>query len=288
VLKHVFIYPFHSSFTAEKFAYSFLQNRSVSKLFNINLAFSSKILEQIYDTDGIAILPPSIDTDFYRPKPESDYSYQALMGSPLKVGNISEVLQKDFVLLYIGPLLPERFNFRSVIGCLTKLRKEYNLNVGLVIVGRELGNTSASYLEEIKNYTSKNNLSDCVFACLKNLSETEKVCLFNKMHVFIYPFHRKLRQFSIVFPPMALLESMSAGLCVVSGGLPYLSDLIKNNENGVLINETINEIAFAGGVYNALMNKRKISQNARSTIEKNFSIQYVSKLYSDFLSETGV
>jgi glycosyltransferase involved in cell wall biosynthesis len=288
VIKHVFIYPFHPSFKVERFAYSFLQKRSVSKIFNINLAFSTKILEQIYHTDGIAILPPSIDTSFYRPKSESGCSYQALMKSTLKIGNINEVLQKDFVLLYMGPLLHERFNFRSVIGCFTRLRKEYNLNVGLVIVGRELGNTSASYLEEIKNYASKNNLSQCVFACLKNLSEAEKVCLFNKVHVFIYPFPIKPCRMSIVFPPIALLESMSAGLCVVSGGLPYLSDLIKNNENGTLINEIINVKVFAEGVWNALMNKRKISQNARLTVEKDFSIQRVSKLYEDFLSKIGV
>jgi glycosyltransferase involved in cell wall biosynthesis len=188
----------------------------------------------------------------------------------------------------MGPLLHERFDFKSVIGCLMKLHKEYNLNVGLVIVGRKLGNESTSYLEEIKSYTGKNDLSQCIFACLKNLSETEKVCLFNKVHVFIYPFPRKPRRMSVVVPPIALLESMSAGLCVVAGGLPYLSDLIKNNENGTLINETTNEKVFAEGVWSAIMNKRKISQNARSTIENNFSVQYVSKLYENFLSRVGV
>jgi len=75
---------------------------------------------------------------------------------------------------------------------------------------------------------------------------------------------------------------------VVSGGLPHLSVLIKNHENGILIKETINEETFAEGVWNALLNKRKIAQNARLTIERNFSIQHISKLYADFLSKAGM
>lgn len=286
VLKHIFIYPFHSGFTAEKLVYNFYQKSNMLKLLNIDLAFSNEILQKIYHTEGLAILPPAIDTYFYRPDPKSDCSYQALMGSPLKFGNFSEVFQKDVVLLYMGPLLRERFDFKCVINGFMKLRKDYGLNVGLAIVGRELG--GASYFEEVKDYIDKNNFAGCVFACLKNLSEVEKVSLFNNVDVFIYPFQKKLRRMSVVFPPIALLESMSTGLCVVSGGLPYLSFLIKNNENGIIIEEAIDEKTFAEGVWNALLNKRKISQNARLTVERNFSIQHVSRLYADFLSKVGI
>ena len=286
VLKHIFIYPFHSAFTAEKLAYNFFQRSSMFKLFNIDLVFSNKILQEIYHTEGLTILPPAIDTHFYHPEPKSDCSYKALTEPSLKFGNGSEVFQKDVVLLYMGPLLKERFDFKNVINGFKKLHKEYGIDVGLAIVGRELG--GASYFDEIKDYIRKNDFDDCVFACLKNLSEVEKACLFNSVDVFIYPFPRKLRRMSVVFPPIALLESMSAGISVVSGGLPYLSFLIKNHENGILIKETINEETFAEGVWNALLDKRKISKNARLTIERNFSIQHVSKLYADFLSKAGI
>ena len=286
VLKHIFIYPFHSGFTAEKLAYNFFQKSSTFKLLNIDLAFSNKILQEIYNTEALTILPPAIDTHFYRPEPKSDCSYQALTEPPSKFGDVSEVFQKDVVLLYMGPLLKERFDFKNVINGFKKLHKEYGIDVGLAIVGRELG--GASYFDEIKDYIRKNDFDDCVFACLKNLSEVEKACLFNSVDVFIYPFPRKLRRMRVVFPPIALLETMSAGICVVSGGLPYLNFLIKNHENGILIKETINEETFAEGVWNALLDKRKISQNARLTIERSFSIQHVSKLYADFLSKVGI
>lgn len=281
LLKHIFIYPSHYGFTIEKLAYNFFQKNAWFKLLNIDLAFSSEILQKIYLAKGLAILPPAIDTNLYRPNSKLDHNHQALTKCPLKFGNISEVLQKDFVLLYMGPILHERFDFKSVIDGFMMLRKKYGLNAGLAIAGREFG--SASYFEEIRNYINKNDLNDCVFVCLKNLSEVEKICLFNNADVFIYPFPKKLLM-SVAFPPIALLETMSAGLCVVSGGLPYLNFLIKNGDNGILIERTIDEKTFAEGVWNALSSKRKISQNARLTIEQNFSIPSVSKLYADFLS----
>lgn len=220
IIKHIFIYPFHSDFSTERLAYNFFQKSSALKLLNVNLAFSSRILQKIYNAEAATILPPAIDTNFYRPKPKPNYSHKVLMESTSKIGSASNVLQKDVVLLHIGPLLHERFDLKTVIGGFMRLRKEYGVDAGLTIVGRKRG--SAPYFWEIKNHVYKNNLGDCVFTCVKDLSDSEKIGLFNDSHVFIYPFPRKLRHMSVVFPPIALLESMSTGSCMVSGGLPYL------------------------------------------------------------------
>lgn len=286
ILKHIFIYPFHSGFAREKLAYKFFKKSSMSRLFNIDLAFSSEILQKIYQVEGLTILPPAIDTSYYRFKPKLDCYSETFMESSLKFGSIDKVLQKDFVLLYMGPILNERFEYKNIINGFMKLRKDYDLDVGFAIVGREFGDIS--YFKEMKDYINKYDLINCVFACIKNLSESEKICLFNNVDIFVYPFFKRLHRMSVVFPPIALLESMSAGLCVVSGGLPYLSYLIKNNKNGILIKENINDITFAEGIWNALICKRKISQNARLTIEQNFSIPCVSKLYANFLSRIGI
>ena len=286
IAKHLFIFPFHSGFTAEKLAYNFFRKSGVFQQLNVDLVFSSKVLQKMYGAGGTTVLPPAIDTNFYSPRSKSNGSCRALMESVTKFGNASNVLQRDVVALYMGPLSHERFDWKNVIGGFTKLCKEYGVNAGLVIVGR--GFESLSFLEEIKDHIYKNNLSDRVFLCLKDLSETEKICLFNDTHVFIYPFSRKLSHMSVVFPPIALLESMSAGLCVVSGGLPYLNSLIKNHENGILLEGDINEKSFAEGIWNAINSKRNLSQNARLTIRRNFSIKRVSELYADFLSKTGI
>ncbi len=288
IFKHLFIYPFHIRFLTEKLVYRFFQNSGIFKVLNINLAFSSKALEQMYSFEEKAIFPPAVDTRLYSPKLESNSECREVNESTLKIGNINDVLHKDVVLLYMGPLLQERFHFKSIMDCFARLRQEYNLDAGLVIVGRELGTASDLYLEEVHRFITKYNLSGSVFACLKNLSEAEKIFLFRNTQIFIYPFQERLPEMSVVSPPIALLESMSVGQCVVSGGLAKLSDLIKNNENGVLINKTIDGRVLAESVWEGLVNKRKISINARSTIENNFSIQYVSKLYAHFLSSAGI
>lgn len=287
-LKHIFIYPFHSSFNIEKMFYSILGKKLISNMFNVNIAFSAEIFKTLYNLEHAEILPPAIDTKLYCPKILTEQNEQLNLTSAFKFGSMTQVLEKDHVLLYVGPFLQERFDFKTVIRSLIRLRKEYNLDVGLSLIGRELGDKSRYYFEDLRRYVNRNNLDDYVFACLKNLSETEKICLFNSSDVFLYPFHTRLCGYSVVFPPIVLLESMSAGLSVVSGGLPYLDNLIQDNENGTIIDDTISEKLFTEAIVKAITNKKKISKNGRLTIEKSFSIKHVSKLYLNFLSRIGI
>ena len=287
LLKHIFIYPFHSGFAAEKLLYSTFGKNPFSKIFGVNFGFSAEILKTLYNLENAEIIPPAINTRFFRPKTLPQKDKQLKLSSALKLDPTSQVVKKDNVLLYMGPLLPERFNFKTIIGSFIRLRREFNLDVGLLIVGRELGNSSRSYMENMLESINKNNLSDSVFVCLKNLTETEKICVLNASDVLLYPFHTRPSSYSVVFPPIVLLESMSAGLSVVSGGLPYLETLVKDNENGVMVNDT-SETPLTEGIVKAITNKKKISKNARLTIEKDFSIQRVSRLYLDFLSRIGI
>ena len=286
IVKHLFVYPFHRNFLIEKSAYQFFQRSGTLQQLNIHLAFSSDVLRKLYNAEESAVLPPAIDTDLYNPRCKLNDRCLSLMESAVRFGNVSDVLQKDVVALYMGPISRERFDPRSVIRGFAKICKEYGVDAGLLIIGR--GFESIPFLEEVKNHIYRNNLSDRVFLCLKDLSEAEKICLFNNAGIFIYPFPRRLNYMSVVFPPIALLESMSAGTCVVSGGLPYLSSIIKNEENGVLIEGRIDEKKLAEGIWTGISDGKKISQNARLTIEKHFSIKRVSELYADFLVKVGV
>jgi len=286
IVKHLFVFPFHSSFIAEKFVYNFFGKTDVYKKLNVKLVFSSEVLQKLYNTEDVAILPPAIDTNFYSVQHSPFETCEALTNTPIKFGNVNNVLQRDVVALYMGPLTNERFDYKSIIGGFAKLCEDYGVNAGLVIVGR--GFEDLSFLEKIKNLAHRRDLTDRIFICLKDLSEAEKVCLFNHVDVFVYPFSGRLGHMSVVFPPIALLESMSAGLCVVSGGIPFLNSIIKNGENGVLFEEDANDRVLAKGMWLALTNKRKISQKARLTIKKKFSIEHVSAMYVDFLSKIGI
>lgn len=287
LVKHLFIYPYHKSFATEKIAYNLLYKTSIFQKLKIDFAFSSKVLQETYGIDRATILPPAIDTKFYMPKRRrTSDSWQFLAKSKTKLGSLENVLQRDARVLYMGPLLSERFDWKKVVGGFAKLCRNYGINAGLAIVGR--GFEEVPYLENLRRFINKKELSNRIFLCLKDLSETEKLCLFRHTHVFIYPFFERPHYMSVVFPPIALLESMSAGLCVVTGGLPHLDSLIKNYENGILLEGKIDDKIFAEGMWAALSSKRKLSQNARSTIKRDFSIKHVSELYNNFLLKIGI
>ena len=129
------------------------------------------------------------------------------------------------------------------------------------------------------------DLDNRVFFCLKDLTEKEKVHLMNKASICIDFFQPKLPTYAgVVFPPIVLLESMSVSKAVVAGGLPYLDTLIRNRENGILVNDVRNENAIADGIWNAIINMEKISANARNTIVSKYSIKEVSKTYLKLLN----
>jgi glycosyltransferase involved in cell wall biosynthesis len=286
VAKHLFVFPFHSSFPAEKVAYTLFRKSKAFKKMNIDLVFSSTVLRDIYGASEATILPPAVNVNLYSPNSKVNDACNFLMASTTKFGNATDVLQRDSIVLYMGPLSRERFDWRTVIGGFTKLCKVYGVNAGLIVVGR--GFEKLSFFEEIKNYIQKKNLEKRVFLCLHDLTEAEKICLFNSSHIFLYPFPGTLHRMSVVFPPIALLESMSAGLCVVTGGLPHLDSLIRNHTNGVLLKDCITAKTIADAMWDAIINKKDISKNARLTIENCFSIQSVSKMYSTFLSKHGM
>lgn len=286
IAKHLIVFPFHSNFAVDKHVYNFFDKTGVFRERGINLVFSSEVLQRMYDSHGATILPPAVDTGFYKSQFESPDIGQILMSAPTKIGDPYRVLQRDVIALYMGPLLPERFDYRNIIGGFAKLRKEYGVDAGFLIVGR--GFEQSSFLDEIKRYVEANALSDHVFLALKPLKELEKKWLLNRSHIFVYPTSERLPNMTVVFPPIAILEAMSAGLCVVSGGLPFLDTIIKNNENGVLISSKTSQRTVAEGMWLAIINKKKFSQNATLMIEQNFSIRRVSELYRSFLSQAGL
>ena len=286
IAKHLMVYPFHQSFSVEKYLYNFFYKTRIFQGRNINLVFSSEVLQRLYNAKEASVLPPAVDTSFYRPRSRSPEVYGLLMNASKKLGDASEILQKDAVALYMGPLSHERFDYRCIISGFAKLCRENGVDGGLLIVGR--GFEQPSFLEEIKKYVDVNGLTHRVFICMKSLTETEKSLLFNGSDVFIYPITAKLHHMSIVFPPISLLEAMASGLCVISGGLPGQDSFIKNSENGILLEDKITSKTIADAALVSIQKKKTISQNARLTVEKNFSVKQVSKLYSEFLSKVGV
>lgn len=73
--------------------------------------------------------------------------------------------------------------------------------------------------------------------------------------------------------PLALLEAMASGNAIVASDIPGVNEVIKNNYNGLLVLPRDPE-AIASAVLTLINDtklKKKLSFNARKTVENNFS-----------------
>ena len=286
VIKHVLIYPVHTMFNAQKAILRFLEKSNLLNMINVKFSVSSDILRKLYGLREAIVIPPAIDTELYKPINtkclNSDTTVKILSKAKIRFGDLKSVLSRDILVLYMGPLVPERFNSKNILKSISNLKKEFSIDIGLMAVGR--GFEETDHMRELRHFAKKYNLDGRVFFCLRNLTEKEKMHLLNEASIFIDLFQPKLTHASVVFPPLVLLESMSVSKAVVAGGLPYLDTLIRNYENGILIKNVVDEKAIVNGIWNAIINMEKLSKNARTTITSRYSIKEVSKTYLKFLN----
>jgi glycosyltransferase involved in cell wall biosynthesis len=74
--------------------------------------------------------------------------------------------------------------------------------------------------------------------------------------------------------PLALLEAMSSGNAIVASNIPGVNEVIKNNYNGLLVSPKDPE-SIASAIIRLIEDKtlrKKLSANARKTVEEKFSI----------------
>lgn len=84
--------------------------------------------------------------------------------------------------------------------------------------------------------------------------------------------------------PMVLIESMSKGVPVVSSNVDDISDLIIDNQNGVLIEEIYNPIKYFEKINQILDDEefyQKLSKNSLTTIAENLSKHYSAEVISE-------
>ena len=133
-----------------------------------------------------------------------------------------------------------------------------------------------SYLITIGGGTSRVNSSHIPFGYLEN--ELEMAELYAAADLMIYP--TKADNL-----PLVVLEAMSAGLPVSSSNIGGISEIIRHNENGFLIDSSHDKMAFKNSIINfrnySIEEKQRIARNARTTIVENFSAVKMIKTYDE-------
>lgn len=279
LLKYLFVAPVHKHWHLERNYYRILESTRVCP--SLTFVYSCNTLRELYGTRNNWILPPAVDTSFYRPMEASRSDvFRFLNESKDGIGNLSQTLNRERIVLYMGPLTRDRFPFRHLVSALCKDSSRLS-NTGLLIIGRGRKYEEGGFLQEIEREVRDHNLQENVFLCRKRLTEEEKLCLFNSSDLLFYPLQIDQLKLSVVVPPLAVLEAMATGTPVLTGGLPMLRGLIKHKENGFLIEELTAD-CIAKTLSIALDDSEEnLSRLARERVEKDFSISSVAKMLKE-------
>ena len=117
--------------------------------------------------------------------------------------------------------------------------------------------------------------------------EYEKIHhLYSKADIFVLPSFTESC-------PLTVLEAMSNGLPVIATKVGGTAEIIRNNEDGILI-EAANVNALTKNILKLLNNstlRKRISNNARRKVKKRFNTKVMAmktkKFYEDILSKKG-
>jgi glycogen synthase len=107
----------------------------------------------------------------------------------------------------------------------------------------------------------RENGSEASLALLGQVTEEDKVRLMRSSDCLVYP----TRYESFGLPP---LEAMAAGCPVIASDLPVVSEMIRNGENGLLV-EPENHVALAEAIVRVLTDpslRKKLVEGGRATL----------------------
>jgi len=236
--------------------YLFAQNKYLaSKIKNANfIVFQSHY--SLKKSQEITCLPskvfskchvlstPGIDTDFFHP-------------------TSVQIFPKQIRLITIGRL-EEAKGYPLLLKAIKKLKNTFP-DILLTIIG------DGSQKTQLKNYILKNNLQRNIRLVGFKSHGPSLIKLLNQHQYFILPSIIDSQKIHDVHPNV-VKEAMSCGLITITSNLGGIQEIIKNNQNGFLIDNpnpqniskiitTIHQLSFD--------QKKRISKSARQTILKH-------------------
>ena len=166
-------------------------------------------------------------------------------------------LQKVDELLFVGRL-EEQKNIKFLIN----EYKHYELP-RLNIVGE------GSYKKELISEIRENNLN---INFIGQVSNQELPNLYNRFKYFILCSKYEGN-------PKTLLEAMSSGSIVIGSNVEGINSIIKNKQNGFLINSKIGDLEKVFKlILSGQINLNEIKQNAENYISQNHSLEMLTKI----------
>ena len=249
----------------------------------LKVAFTSKYSARTYHfrlMNNKLLVPPAIDVNVYRnhnEKKNSDSILEILNKARYKAG-LENLQNCEYVVLYMGWLVHERFPYDIILPAFQHLLKVFNRKVCFLVIGRE---SESFYNEEgnanqIIRYAKDIGISDRLAVVLRELNELEKVSVLNFSDTIFLPFFNARFDPPIIDPPMILLEAMACEKPVVVSKVLSIPAIIETEVNGHLL-ESLDKLEISKKIRSSL-EANGVGKQARQSIINNFSIRNVSSL----------
>ena len=181
--------------------------------------------------------------------------------------------RREKTILYIGPLWGSRFPAIRVLKGIKHLANK-GVDAHLLILTSAI-RTSAMDSEMLLTIARSLGLDSRLTIRRVDLSEQERVTAYNAADVVIFPYVGPVPE-RLADPPFGILEAMACGRMVLATDVLSISEIVRNEETGFVIDDCTSE-EIAAGLYRALTTpyERAIGRNARERILADFSYSKV-------------
>lgn len=172
----------------------------------------------------------------------------------------------DNILLH--NILKVRENFKHLVCCIARDDKQKKIDL-FIEIANNMPDVAFIWIGNKKKY-SIHSPNIFLFGEVPNAS-----LYLNYMDLFILPTNYEGL-------PISIIEALSFSLPVVASNVGGISELIKNDENGLLVKNTLKE--FTDAINHILSNEDKykcMRKAARKTYEDNFTVDKMVKEYEN-------
>ncbi len=265
----LFLVPIKIVFPEVKLIKELHNNFGFSKIFNLEtllrITLSSKF--------SIYILSKVVDSFYSRSEYLSKYWEIKYIPQFVNIHRLNRNVfdkPKVFNICYLGHPLRKKgvYIFPELI---SKLSPEATKVVKFNFAFSNLG-SKKKLVKLIKIAASKNRVK------VEFSSEVNPQVYFRNNHIFLLP---SIDEYSATSVPNTILEAMEAGCVVITPINKINSTVIRNNYNGLLVND-INVNSLLKVINSLVLSKKaysKISLNSRKYIELNYNLSYIKTCF---------
>jgi len=263
--KHIFY--FHSSDLGDwpKEQIQFLYNNADGIISICNYVFLDVIEKHALNHINPTVIYNGIDTNIF-----SVHKRQSIRS---KMRNQYSLNDNDIVVLYAGRI-HESKGVDLIVEAFLECYKS-NSNLKLFIVGGGYSKYDNQILEKILIEKSK-ELSGEIIKVIKWIHHRDMINIYSLADISI------LASLNAEGNSLFMMESMACGIPVICTNVGGLTEIVKDNETGILVNKDNLSVELPTAIKKLIENdsvRFKIGQNASFHINQNFSINImVSKL----------